>query len=39
LVGETNVTPEVINPITKVPYTTAELYQLATEEGTGLTEQ
>ena len=39
LVGETNVTPEVINPITKVPYTTAELYQLAIEEGTGLTEQ
>lgn len=39
LIGETNVTPEVINPITKVPYTTAELYQLATEEGTGLTEQ
>lgn len=39
LIGETRVTPEVINPITKVPYTTTELYQLATKEGTGLTEQ
>lgn len=39
LIGKTSVTPEVINPITKVPYTTTELYQLATKEGTGLTEQ
>lgn len=39
LIGETRVTPEIINPITKVPYTTTELYQLATKEGTGLTEQ
>lgn len=39
LIGKTSVTPEVINPITKVPYTTAELYQLAIKEGTGLTEQ
>lgn len=39
LIGKTNVTPEVINPITKVSYTTTELYQLATKEGTGLTEQ
>ena len=39
LIGKTSVTPEVINPITKVPYTTKELYQLAIKEGTGLTEQ
>lgn len=39
LIGETNVTPGIINPDTNEFYTTEELYQLAIKEGTGLTEQ